>query len=224
MPTTPPQLLNDDGSASMATALLMSHHAFRRDIARFATALGRVAEGDRSRVAALQAEWTNYRNALHGHHEVEDTRMFPHLRSTQADLAAVIDQLAAQHKRIDPLLAAGDRTFATLTSPHEAALIVGQLSSLLDEHLALEEAHIIRFIRDARDFPPPGTDEEAALFAEGFAWSSDGVAAEVLDRVYAMLPEVLRTRMPAARVAFARRREGVWGAVPSGASRTSVPG
>src|SRR5947207_3118189 len=39
---TPPDLLNDDGSASIATALLMSHHGFRRDIARFAVALENV--------------------------------------------------------------------------------------------------------------------------------------------------------------------------------------
>src|SRR4029453_13973373 len=162
--TTPPQLLNDDGTASMATPLLMSHHAFRRDIARFASALGRVAEGDGSRVAALQAEWQGYRGTLHVHHEVEDTRIFPGLRSTQAQLVEVIDQLAAQHRRIDPLLAAGDRAFATLSSPHEAALIVGQLSSLLDEHLALEEANVIRFLRDAREFPPPATDQELAMY------------------------------------------------------------
>jgi Hemerythrin HHE cation binding domain len=223
MPTTPPNLLNDDGTASMATALLMSHCAFRRDIARFATALDRVAAGDSPSVAALQAEWQNYRGALHGHHEVEDARIFPHLRSTQADLVAVIDQLAAQHRRIDPLLAAGDRAFASLTTPHEAALIVGQLSALLDEHLALEEAHVVRFLREAREFPPPATDEELAMFAEGFAWSSQGVAPEVLDRVYAMLPEVVRARLPAARAAFAQRSERVWGRAPEGASRTSVP-
>ncbi len=27
-----PNLLNDDGTASMATMLMLSHHAFRRDI------------------------------------------------------------------------------------------------------------------------------------------------------------------------------------------------
>jgi hypothetical protein len=221
--TTPPSLLNDDGTASMATALLMSHHAFRRDIARFARALDRVAGGDHARIAALQGEWQSYRGALHGHHEVEDARIFPHLRSTQLELVAVIDQLAAQHRRIDPLLAAGDRAFASLTVPHEAALIVGQLSSLLDEHLALEEAHVIRFLREAREFPPPATDEELAMYAEGFAWSSDGVAPEVLERVYTMLPEVLRVRMPAARAAFAERCARVWGRTTGGASRTSVP-
>jgi hypothetical protein len=199
-------LLNDDGSASMATALLMSHHAFRRDIARFAIALRRLTAGDASRVPALRQEWQSYRGALHGHHEVEDTRMFPGLRSEQAALVPVIDQLTAQHKRIDPLLSSGDRAFANLPeTAAEAALIVGQLSALLDEHLALEEAHVIRFIRGARDFPPPGSDAEAAMYADGFAWASDGVAPEVLERVDAMLPEILRARLPAARAAFQER-------------------
>jgi hypothetical protein len=38
----PPRLLNDDGTASVATALLMSHHAFRRDTAQLAAALRRL--------------------------------------------------------------------------------------------------------------------------------------------------------------------------------------
>jgi hypothetical protein len=221
--TSPPDLLNDDGSASMATALLMSHHAFRRDVARFAVALRHLATDDTARAAALQTEWQSYRGALHGHHEVEDTRIFPHLRSTQAELVPVIDQLAAQHRRIDPLLAAGDRAFTSLSAPQEAALIVGQLAALLDEHLALEEAHVIPFLRGGREFPPPANDAEAELYAQGFAWSSHGVAPEVLERVDAMLPEGLRARLPAARVEFLRRCERVWGPVTEGASRKSVP-
>ena len=35
----PTKLLNDDGTASMATLLMCSHHAFRRDVASFAKAL-----------------------------------------------------------------------------------------------------------------------------------------------------------------------------------------
>ena len=46
----PPNLLNDDGTASMATMLLLLHHAFRRDIARFGEALNKVAGGDMSNV------------------------------------------------------------------------------------------------------------------------------------------------------------------------------
>lgn len=218
-----PTLLNEDGTASMATPLLMSHHGFRRDIARFAVALRRVCDGDRSRVSALEREWQGYRGALHSHHMVEDQNIFPSVRAQDPSLGAVIDQLVAQHHRIDPLLESGDRAFAGLAQPQEAALIVGQLSALLDEHLALEEAHVIPFLREARQFPPPATEAEAAMYADGFAWCSHGVAPEVLDRVYAMLPEILRGRLPAARAAFQERCDRAWGPTKSGASRTAVP-
>ena len=98
-----PQLLNDDGSASMATALMMSHHAFRRDLARFAA-------------------------ALHGHHQAEDTGIFPGLRSA----APVVEALEADHRRIDPLLERADAAFGGLPAAREEALaVVGQLQDLL---------------------------------------------------------------------------------------------
>ena len=94
---SPPNLLNDDGSASMATMLMLSHHAFRRDLGRFAKALERVAGGDTSRVEALREEWKNFHGALHGHHHIEDTAMFPGMRAQNAELGSCIDGLAADH-------------------------------------------------------------------------------------------------------------------------------
>src|SRR6185503_7572780 len=99
MGTTPPNLLNDDGSASMATAFLTSHHGFRRDIAQFGTALRRVAGGDHARVKALGEEWQRYRTTLHGHHTVEDTAIFPGTKQQHPELAAVIDGLFADHHK-----------------------------------------------------------------------------------------------------------------------------
>jgi hypothetical protein len=61
------------------------------------------------------------------------------------------------------------------------------------------------------------------MFADGFAWASEGVHEQVIARVYAMLPEVITARMPAARATFAERCARVWGATPAGASRTAVP-
>jgi hemerythrin-like domain-containing protein len=222
--TAAPRLLNDDGSASMATAFLMTHHGLRRDLARFAAALRGVLAGDRSRVSALQEEWVNYRNTLHGHHEAEDQRMFPYLRDQRPDLAPVIDRLTVEHRRIDPLLVRGDASFADLVAaPEAAAAVVSELSVLLDEHLALEEANVVPVIREAKAFPPPASDEEARLHAEGFAWSSHGVAPEVLARVDALLPASLRDRLAAARAAFAERAQRVWGPTPTGASHSAVP-
>ena len=87
--TTPPNQLNDEGTASMATAFMTSHHGLRRDIAQFRIALRKVAGGDHTRVTALGEEWQRYRNTLHGHHTVEDTAIFPGTKQQHPELAAV---------------------------------------------------------------------------------------------------------------------------------------
>lgn len=220
----PPQLLNDDGSASMATALMSSHHGFRRDIAQFRKALGRVADGDHAKVGALREEWQRFGATLHGHHQAEDSGIFPGTKQQHPELGAVIDGLVADHRKIDPMLEAGDRAFAGLPATVGAAAgIISALSALLDAHLATEEAQIVPFLREAKAFPPPGSEAELEMFAQGFAWASHGVAQDVLDKVYAMLPEALVARLPAARAAFAKRCEAVWGTAAAGASRTPVP-
>jgi hemerythrin-like domain-containing protein len=217
-------LLNDDGSASMATALLMSHHAFRRDVARLGVALRGATSIDPAKVSGLQEAWTFLRNALHGHHTVEDTSMFPGMRAQHPELGPVFDRLAAEHHRIDPLLEAGDRAFADLAkAPAPAAAVTAELAALLDQHLTFEEANVVQFIREAKSFPPPGNDAEAEMYATGFAWSSHGIAPDVLAKVDEMLPASLTTRLAAARVAYDQQCARVWGAGPAGASRTSIP-
>ena len=141
-----PNLLNDDGSASIATALMMSHHGFRRDLARFAKALELLAQGDTSRVEALREEWKNYRATLHGHHEAEDGGVFPTIASKHESARATIERLSADHRRIDPLLERGDRAFAELPSTKSAIGVVRELEELLQPHLATEEAELIPFL------------------------------------------------------------------------------
>jgi hypothetical protein len=218
-----PKLLNDDGSASMGTMLMMSHHAFRRDIARFAGALEKVAKGDVSRVEALREEWQSYRGALHGHHEMEDTRVFPHLKAEQSSLGETIDLLSAQHRRIDPLLERGDSAFAELPRTAAAEGVVSELTRLLDPHLAMEEAQIVPFLRGVKEFPAPATEADAEMYAQGLAWSMHGIANEVLDQVYALLPEALASRLTAARAAFNARCERVWGSARAGEALTPIP-
>jgi hemerythrin-like domain-containing protein len=220
--STVPNLLNDDGTASIATALMMSHHGFRRDLARFAQALVRIADGDRSRTAAMSEEWQKFRATLHGHHESEDHGVFPSLARHES-VRATIEQLGADHRRIDPLLDEGDRAFAALERPAEAAAVVRELRALLGPHLALEEAELIPFLRPAKEFPPPPNAEMAAMYAEGFAWATHGIAPAVLARVNDMLPEILRARLPAAQAAYAARCERVWGTAEAGAATTPIP-
>jgi len=222
--TTPPNLLNDDGTASMATAFLTSHHGFRRDIRLFAGALGRALGGETSKLAALGAEWKSYRATLHGHHQMEDTALFPSIKQQHPELAAIIDGLIAEHRKIDPLLEEGDKAFAELaTQIRPAVRVVGSLGGLLHSHLETEETHIVPFIRDAKGFPPPANEAELEMYAQGFAWSSHGIAEDVLDKMYALLPPEVVAKLPAARAAYAKRCEGVWGTAQAGGSRTPIP-
>lgn len=218
-----PQLLNDDGTASMATMILSSHHAFRRDLGRLARALAAHQASNAGLLEVLRREWQWFRGALHGHHESEDTRMFPFMRAQHPELSATFDRLAADHRAIDPLLDQGDRAFADAFDLSGARATVAALQRLLDEHLALEEAEAIPFLRPAKQFPAPGSDEEAAQYAQGFAWSMYGLAPEVADAMLKLLPENLTSRLPAAREAFATRFIESWGEPMPQASTTSVP-
>ena len=220
----PPKLLNDDGTASMATMLLMSHHAFRRDIARFIRAVAQIKAGDTSRADAVRGEWEkSYQQALHGHHTMEDSHIFPDLKQKHSDLATALDQLTEQHHKIDPLLEKGDAAFADLAHPEKAETVLSELKTLLDEHLAFEEAQITPSLRSAKEFPAPADDNMAVMYAEGFAWSMQGIAPEVLGKVRKLLPEILLTKLPVAQTEFEARSERVWGTYTVGSATTSVP-
>ncbi|HEU5072705.1 MAG TPA: hemerythrin domain-containing protein [Polyangiaceae bacterium] len=221
--STVPNLLNDDGTASIATAFMMSHHGFRRDLARFASALENIASGNRSNVEALREEWKNFHMTLHGHHEAEDNGVFPSIAGQHESVRATIEALTADHRRIDPLLERGNTAFEDLPRTDAALAIVRELKELLERHLALEERELIPFLRDAKTFPPPPNDEAVMQYAEGFAWSMQGIAPDVLEQVYAMLPESLRLRIPAACAAFEVRCERVWGSAKAGTTRTPIP-
>lgn len=219
---TAPTLLDDDGTASMATPIMMSHHGFRRDLRRFEVALARVAKGDHSRVPALREEWQNLCNTLHGHHTAEDNGLFPALVAKEPALAATIARLDADHRRIDPLLESGHAAFLALPNTDAALGVIRELSRLLDTHLAIEESELIPHLRGDRKFPelPGGADE---MYAQGFAWAVHGIAEDVIDQLLTMLPAGLCAKLPEARKAFERRCERVWGSATAGAARTPIP-
>lgn len=221
--STPPSLLNDDQTASMATLFMMSHHAFRRDLARFRDALGLLVQGKARDFESLQQEWTYYVAALHGHHQMEDSNIFPSIAERDADARALIAQLSADHARIDPLLDRGTAAFARLPDASEALAIVEELRGLLSPHLEAEERGIIPFLREAKTFPAPADEALLDLYAQGFAWSLHGIAEDVVEQVSVLLPAELTARLPAARAAFTERCTRVWGSVRAGAARTPIP-
>jgi hypothetical protein len=218
---TPPNLLNEDGTASMATMLLMSHHAFRRDILRFLRAIPEIKAGASNRAQALREEWEkSYQLALHGHHTMEDSHIFPDIRSKHPELGMALDTLTEQHHKIDPLL---EKIDAELDNPEKVEVLLKELKTLLDEHLAYEEAEITPSLRDGKEFPVPVDENMANMYADGFSWSMQGIAPEVLDEVRKMLPEILLQKLPAAQEAFEARSKRVWGTYSVGAATTSIP-
>lgn len=221
---TPPNLLNDDGNASMATMLLLSHHAFRRDILRFQRAIEQISAGDHSRDNEVYSEWdTSYRLALHGHHTMEDTHVFPDLRKEHPELANALDKLTEQHHGIDPILARGDEAFADLAHPEKAKAVIEELKKLLDEHLSLEEAEITPSLRGQKQFPPPPDEAAAAMYAQGFAWSMQGIATNVLEKVSSLLPDILTSKLPAAQSDFEAKCKRTWGVYEVGSATTPIP-
>ena len=219
-----PNLLNEDGTASMTTMLMMSHHAFRRDLARFIKAVATIKAGDMSHVEVVREEWDqSYRKALHGHHHMEDANIFPDIRKREPALASALDRLTDQHHHIDPLLDRGDKAFADLAHPEEAQAVLAELKKLLDEHLAFEEAEVTPALRTNKEFPLPPDDAAAAMYANGFAWSMQGIAPDVLEQVTKLLPEILLAKLPQARKDFEDRCTRIWGSYQVGSAITPVP-
>jgi hypothetical protein len=223
--TNVPKLLDETGASSIATAVMMSHHGFRRDVRRFGAALEVLATGGTGDLEALRDEWRSFRGTLHGHHDAEDTGIFPTLAREHEALRRTLERLAEDHRRIDPFLERGDVAFANLPRMiGTAAEVIAELGTLLDPHLATEEAEVIPHLRGMKAFPPPASAEEAEMLTQGFAWACHGIAPEVLERVYTMLSPDVSTRLPAARAAFEQRWRRVWGAgAEVTASFTPVP-
>jgi Hemerythrin HHE cation binding domain len=131
------------------TIMTAAHDALRRDL----TALTRAAQEpgrhipDRQRSVA--AGWELFKRQLHLHHTAEDDLVWPVLRERlgfSAPALSVLDDMEAEHQRIDPLLAAVDAGFAASAGPDSGqphpdllAEAVDALAVTLTGHLAHEE-------------------------------------------------------------------------------------
>lgn len=141
------------------TGMYVMHHAFRRDLARFAAASAATPAADSATWTALRRWWERVAVFLHEHHEKEDSLLWPALRSrVDADGARVLDEMEMEHDRIDPLLdvlewtlpvlAAGDAPAVRLEDARQRAVAAfGDLATLLDAHLAHEEREAVVLIQ-----------------------------------------------------------------------------
>jgi hypothetical protein len=149
----PGQTAAPAGPADM-TMMYVMHHAFRRDLDRFVSAVGATPVDDRITWQALAARWDRFFTILHHHHSVEDEYIWPFLmQRADDDERAILEAMEDEHGHIDPLLAAVAEGFTALAGDRlpagaedaRAALRVRVVATrdLLARHLEHEETEAL---------------------------------------------------------------------------------
>jgi alkanesulfonate monooxygenase SsuD/methylene tetrahydromethanopterin reductase-like flavin-dependent oxidoreductase (luciferase family)/hemerythrin-like domain-containing protein len=142
--------------------LIDVHDALRAELEQVRDVVAQVAEGaleaDRARslintMAMRQNNWTlgafceSYCRIVTGHHSLEDSSVFPHLRHRDGRLAPVLDRLAAEHEVIAEVLDRVDRALVALvTRPNGMGELIGAVDLLTDtmrSHLSYEERELV---------------------------------------------------------------------------------
>ena len=198
------------------TGMYLMHHAFRRDLAAFESAVRRTPVREADTWRALAARWDRFAEVLHHHHEVEDTSIWPLLLAgvgTDAD-RATLEDMEAEHDQVDPALAAAAASFATMAAhpcdDHRNALDVHvtAVRGLLHEHLAHEEREALPLLQrtlSAEQFAQTeaaaGKAYPARMVPFLVPWVMEGVPDDVArgflrqaGRVYGVLLTLTRPR------------------------------
>ena len=139
------------------------HDHLRAELTQLRDVVDQVVQGHlavgaaRSAVNAMtmrQNNWTlgayceSYCRVVTGHHTLEDTGIFPHLRRSDPDAVAVIDRLEEEHEVISDVLDDVDRALVALVAGEGGGLdrlrgVVDLLTDTLLSHLAYEERELL---------------------------------------------------------------------------------
>lgn len=221
-PSFPGQTHVAAGPHDMAN-MYLSHHAFRRDLALFEAAVRHTPVGAADTWAALRPRWQVFAEVLHHHHHIEDVMMWPVLlrrceQEGDADSAALLHAMEAEHELIDPSLAACADGFEAMTThpceDHRNALDVHVTTArqLLTDHLRHEETEAIPLIQRALTVEEWAASEEFAmkgvtlgLMVNAVPWSVEGLPAADRERLDAASPFVVKVIKRLFGGRFARR-------------------
>jgi hemerythrin-like domain-containing protein len=140
------------------TGMYLMHHAFRRDLDRFVSAIRNTPVGDTETWTALTRRWDRFDTILHHHHTIEDEAIWPVLMAHadaagRADDRATLEAMEAEHGAIDPALQAMRTSFAAMNdhpcTDHRNALDirVTALREALVQHLHHEETEALPLVQ-----------------------------------------------------------------------------
>jgi len=205
------------------------HHAFRRDLDRFVTAVQRTPVADRATWQALRDWWQSYGSVLHHHHSVEDVDLWPALKEAvrhagQEHLLPTLAAMEAEHADIDPSLEACSTGFERLaTSADEDARralevrIVATRAALL-RHLEHEETEALPMTQRHLSAEGWGQLERNAGKAYRPAellflvpWVCDDVDATTRDELLHEAGLPMRVMLRLGRRKYLRRRRQAFG-------------
>lgn len=193
----PGQVAAPDGPNDL-TGMFLIHHAFRRDLRRFAAAVAGTPAEATATWQALDRRWRLFGTFLHHHHTVEDVAIWPLLLDrVDADGRATLEAMEAEHGEIDPLLEACGGGFAALAAgPGEDVrrsleIRIVAAAERLGAHLAHEERDALVLVQ--RHLTAAEWEIMEKRSAKGEYTFRESMAA--IPWVMHELPEYARTRL-----------------------------
>ncbi|MFC0112479.1 hemerythrin domain-containing protein [Kibdelosporangium aridum] len=128
--------------------MYMAHNMFRREFSLVPGLLRGVPEGDTRRSEVVGGHIDLLCRILHAHHEGEDMVVWPRLHERAGTEAAkIVSTMEGQHATIEKLLTRVEDLLpawqATARGPRELADVFEELYIALNEHMTMEENHIL---------------------------------------------------------------------------------
>jgi hypothetical protein len=141
--------------------LIDVHDHLRSELTQLRQLIGQLARGtvDPSavrgfinRMTIRQNHWTlgvyclSYCRMVTGHHSLEDTSVFPHLKQREPGLTPVLDRLFAEHEVISDLLEQVDVALNALATDHDLGAVqaaVDRLTDAMASHFSYEERELV---------------------------------------------------------------------------------
>ena len=223
--TAPGRLLDLPGQTHVAegpldlNGMYMAHHAFRRDLARFAAAARNTPVEDTDVWRALGVRWTQFGSILHHHHTTEDDVLWPQLLDVaDADGRATLEAMEAEHELIDPLLASCAAGFAAMASTPDAATrdrladVTEQARDVLSDHMRHEETAALPLVQELLSAEGWERVEKAAGEGKGVRdlvflvpWVADGLDSAQLQTAYRSVGQAFRVLLALTRSSYERR-------------------
>ncbi|SDU47205.1 hemerythrin domain-containing protein [Gordonia westfalica] len=226
MSTTPQQPATHEPANTRSMGVV--HSALRRDLERTRVVLESPPYPDDARRRALADHVTWMMEFLHEHHTAEDTGLWPLIRARSPETAGLIDQMAADHRRIGPAIdAMNDAAAAYRADPDARDLLLdalNRLTGVLLPHLEREELETMPVVAATISTPKYlEVENEYFIKPKGFTelgreahFIVDGVDPETRDYMYGLVPPIPRFLLVHGfKRGYRRRSELLWGNGPA---------